>query len=134
MTIVSFRVAFEFWPRLSNEVNLFFAVNQVPQLCAQHLNELKGVLKDLTSDTEELIQTYMCMRKSFAFGAACGYKHLRLHKTAVIDYADKSNNPDLGDLSLPRLRSALVFRREFLIYLDALRVRQQRDVNALIQF
>ncbi|KAI8911385.1 hypothetical protein DFJ77DRAFT_469813 [Powellomyces hirtus] len=87
-------------------------VDDLPELCARELAKLTDSLKVLTTDTEDRIQTY----------------------TAVAEYADTSSNPHLGELSLSRLRSALVFRREFLIYLDALQeqtVRSQTTLSTL---
>ncbi|KAI8822053.1 uncharacterized protein EV422DRAFT_566477 [Fimicolochytrium jonesii] len=84
-------------------------VDDLPHLCTRELNHLSTTLKQLTTTTEDQIQLY----------------------TAVADYADVSPNPQLEDVSLPRLRSALVFKREFLIYLDALHEQTNRSRTTL---
>ncbi|KAJ3168655.1 hypothetical protein HDU88_001548 [Geranomyces variabilis] len=87
-------------------------VDDLPELCARELAKLSENLKMLTKETEDVIQLY----------------------TAIADYADNAPNPHLGELSLSKLRSALVFRREFLIYLDALQeqtVRSQTTLSTL---
>ncbi|KAI9095273.1 hypothetical protein DFS34DRAFT_662809 [Phlyctochytrium arcticum] len=84
-------------------------VEDLPSVCASELTDLKERLKNATIQTEELIQTYL----------------------AVIDYADKSPRPELGDTSLARLRSSLIFRRQLLIYLDALTEQTERSDQTL---
>ncbi|KAI9012746.1 hypothetical protein BC832DRAFT_589731 [Gaertneriomyces semiglobifer] len=73
-------------------------IDDLPKLCNDQIDELSSIVGDLTRDTEETIQTYL----------------------ALADYADTAPRPELGNLSLPKLRSAIVFRRELLIYVDAL--------------
>ncbi|KAJ3041656.1 hypothetical protein HDV00_008933 [Rhizophlyctis rosea] len=85
-------------------------IDNLPELCATELREITQKLTDETTDTEGLIQTY----------------------TAVIDYMDKSPRAEPTEVSPTRLRSALVFRRQYLIYLDALQEQITRSRTTLV--
>ncbi|TPX65418.1 hypothetical protein SpCBS45565_g05200 [Spizellomyces sp. 'palustris'] len=84
-------------------------VDDLSELCRRELQDLSERLRALTTNTEELIQSY----------------------TAIADYSEKAPRPELGDLALARLKSSLVFRRQFLIYLDALQEQTNRSAETL---
>ncbi|KAJ3300584.1 hypothetical protein HK104_009919 [Borealophlyctis nickersoniae] len=71
------------------------AIDDLPQLCVNELQELSEFLNAQTARTEELIQTYTAADINVASEAA------------VIDYFDKSPHAEMNDVSPTRLRSAL---------------------------
>ncbi|KAJ3053219.1 hypothetical protein HK097_004771 [Rhizophlyctis rosea] len=85
-------------------------IDNLPELCANELRDISTKLNDETAETERLIQTY----------------------TAVIDYVDKSPRAESTEVSPTRLRSALVFRRQYLMYLDALQEQITRSRTTLV--
>ncbi|KAJ3220411.1 hypothetical protein HDU67_000078 [Dinochytrium kinnereticum] len=85
------------------------AVDDVIELCASELQELTSEVGIQTAKTEDDIQLYL----------------------ATLDSAAKSVNPKLNNSLLERVRSTLVFKRQYLMYLDALQEQLERTRQSL---
>ena len=72
----------------------------VPDYCNRELKELGNVLNEETSSTEDSIQYYK----------------------ALLDYKHATINSELTDEAADKVRVGLSFERQYLVYLDALRV------------
>lgn len=72
----------------------------VPSLCEKELGELSTIVDEQTERTEKNIQKYK----------------------ALLDYKDSTMNAELFAEDADRIRKGLVFERQYLVYLDALRV------------
>ncbi|RKO92289.1 hypothetical protein BDK51DRAFT_24518 [Blyttiomyces helicus] len=86
------------------------SIDDLPALCTRELQDLASELTKETEMTEGLIQTFV----------------------AVVDYSDRNPRAEFGDAPPSRLRSALVFRRQYLIYLDAMQEQVQRTRTTLL--
>ncbi|KAI8930132.1 hypothetical protein BC831DRAFT_547026 [Entophlyctis helioformis] len=85
-------------------------IENLPELCATELREITILLHDHTQKTEQLVQQYK----------------------AVLDYADMTPNSEVSGELADRIRNALVFRRQYLIYLDALQDQVTKARQLLI--
>ncbi|KAH6563967.1 hypothetical protein BASA60_010499 [Batrachochytrium salamandrivorans] len=86
--------------------------HNVPEVCMSELREMTTLLHTHTQLTETLIQRYK----------------------AVLDYKDATTNSEVSEESAERIRCALIFRRQHLIYLDAIQeqITKAQEVLVLI--
>jgi hypothetical protein len=78
------------------------SIENLPELCAMELRQITLLIHEYTQETESIVQTL----------------------NAVLDYADNTPNSEVRPETTKRYKDALVFRRQYLIYLDALHVNQ----------
>ncbi|KAJ3345887.1 hypothetical protein HDU91_007192, partial [Kappamyces sp. JEL0680] len=74
-------------------------IEPIPEYCNRELRELMLLIHNQTKDTEDKIQLYK----------------------AILDYKDQTINAELSDEAAENVRLGLVFQRQYLVYLDALR-------------
>ncbi|KAH6574095.1 hypothetical protein BASA60_005691 [Batrachochytrium salamandrivorans] len=88
------------------------SIHQLPEVCMSELREMTTLLHTHTQLTETLIQRYK----------------------AVLDYKDATTNSEVSEESAERIRCALIFRRQHLIYLDAIQeqITKAQEVLVLI--
>ncbi|KAJ3119100.1 hypothetical protein HDU96_000015 [Phlyctochytrium bullatum] len=87
------------------------AIDDVIEVCASELQELTSDVGIQTTRVEDEIQLYL----------------------AILDSASKSMSPKLNAAFLERLRSSLVFKRQYLMYLDALQEQAEETRRVLAQ-
>ncbi|KAI8837529.1 hypothetical protein BC829DRAFT_447634 [Chytridium lagenaria] len=85
------------------------AVDDVIELCASELQELTSEVGIQTTQTEGDIQEYL----------------------AIIDSSSKNVDSRLTPALLERIKSSLIFRRQYLMYLDALQEQLERTRQSL---
>ena len=73
----------------------------MPDFCNRELKELSNIVNAETKTTEDSIQYYK----------------------ALLDYKHVTINAELTDEAADNVRAGLAFERQYLVYLDALRVR-----------
>ncbi|KAL2913743.1 hypothetical protein HK105_206759 [Polyrhizophydium stewartii] len=86
------------------------SIEKLPELCASELRELTILLHEHTQRTEQLVQQYK----------------------AALDYADSTPNSEIHSDFANRIRAGLVFRRQYLIYLDALQEQVMKSRQTLV--
>ncbi|KAI9207195.1 uncharacterized protein BJ171DRAFT_578927 [Polychytrium aggregatum] len=84
-------------------------IESLPEICNEELMDLSNLIDKFTKETETLIRLY----------------------TAIIDYMEKTPQPVMGMLTPARVKSALVFRRQYLMYLDALQEQAKYSRSTL---
>ncbi|KAH9264169.1 hypothetical protein BASA83_012367 [Batrachochytrium salamandrivorans] len=104
--------AFMALSRNEKEAQLVGSFSAVPEVCMSELREMTTLLHTHTQLTETLIQRYK----------------------AVLDYKDATTNSEVSEESAERIRCALIFRRQHLIYLDAIQeqITKAQEVLVLI--
>jgi hypothetical protein len=75
-------------------------IERLSDYCTRELVEITALIQEQTKVTEEKIQLYK----------------------ALLDYKDTTMNAELTDEAADKVRSGLCFQRQYLVYLDALRV------------
>jgi hypothetical protein len=73
----------------------------VPDFCNRELKDLSNIIDQETKSTEDAIQYYK----------------------ALLDYKLATMNSELTDQAEDKVKAGLAFERQYLVYLDALRVR-----------
>ncbi|KAJ3224253.1 hypothetical protein HK099_008709 [Clydaea vesicula] len=86
------------------------SIDNLPELCASELQDLTTTVGQLTTETETFIQVY----------------------SGAIDYLTKFPEEQFEEVSLPNIKSALAFRRQLLMYLDALQDQMIRSRSTLL--
>ncbi|ORY53172.1 hypothetical protein BCR33DRAFT_711519, partial [Rhizoclosmatium globosum] len=87
------------------------SVDDLIALCATELQEISKELGAQMEDTEATIQSFM----------------------ALIDYASQNTTGELNETETATVKSAIVFHRQYLMYLDALHEQLGRTKDALAQ-
>ena len=72
----------------------------MPEFCNRELKGLSNIIDQETKSTEDSIQYYK----------------------ALLDYKHATMNSELTDEAAGKVRAGLAFERQYLVYLDALRV------------
>ncbi|KAJ3260903.1 hypothetical protein HDU77_001180 [Chytriomyces hyalinus] len=86
-------------------------VDDLVSLCATELQEISKELGSSMENTESMIQTFM----------------------AILDFSAQDASDTLTPATLARLKTGIVFHRQFLMYLDALHEQLGRTKDALAQ-
>ncbi|KAL5032977.1 hypothetical protein BDV3_001497 [Batrachochytrium dendrobatidis] len=86
------------------------SIDKLPELCALELREISILLHNHTQQTEHLVQQYK----------------------AVLDYENSTPDSEVTPEIAERVRCALVFRRQYLVYLDALQEQVSKARQMLI--
>ncbi|OUM68245.1 hypothetical protein PIROE2DRAFT_4125, partial [Piromyces sp. E2] len=84
------------------------SIEDLSQLCKIEVNDLTKLLSNQIKSTEQIIQKY----------------------SALIDYAEDSNI-EFEDCPLSNIKNALIFRRQYLMYLDALNDQLSKSKKVL---
>lgn len=96
-------------------------VVNLPALCADELQDLTTTVGQMTTETEEHIQFYQ------------GISFLVVIPVAVLEYSIRVPDTLPAEISITTTKRGLAFRRQLLMYLDALQDQMIRSRSSLIQ-